>query len=634
MKKINTLLIGVGAHSKRIYLPFAKSNEVCNLVACFDLESQKIKIEDFLKKNEISVKCYYTKNYKISDIINGSDLKCLNAIIKRHKVVAVIISTEPLAHFKYIKWALSNNLHILLDKPITTEVDVSINVNKAKKLYRDYNKLAYLYTKKNKKQHLVFSLQAQRRFHVGFLAARKMIIEMAKISSCPVTSIQTFHSDGQWTFPNEFISQTYHPYNQGYGKMSHSGFHSLDIAIWLADASLVPNKKWNKYRLQTSFIRPKDVLAQFSKEDYLKFFPEIKWDLNLEKQLDKITGEVDAFTNISLLRDNDIITSINCNSLHNSFSRRGWSSSNGKDLYKGNGRVRQESYIIDQGPFQSIIINSFQCEEIQKENLPLYGVGGEYHFDIHIFRNKTLFPQLKAYEFLNLQSLCAIKDFGYSRGHQEDARRNCIVNFYQSIINKTPPENQGTNILYHRLTTQILSSIYISASRQFIGQNCSVEEHIDPIFHVKSYIKRLPIIVQSIVYRIKKANKFEALLLKRTDVRGGFWNVVNGTIEINESVTECRARELYEEAGIKEVVSWSDEIYRFTFIYHNETFSVFVFAAQVSSEQEVVINEEHVEYKWVDFNTALKMLKFEDDKIALKKCKKMLMMNKYNEKRK
>ena len=70
-------------------------------------------------------------------------------------------------------------------------------------------RLAELYIEKNKKKELVFSIQAQRRFHIGFRTVRKKIIEMAKLSDCPVTFIQTFHSDGQWTFPSEFIGQTY-----------------------------------------------------------------------------------------------------------------------------------------------------------------------------------------------------------------------------------------------------------------------------------------------------------------------------------------------------------------------------------------------------------------------------------------
>ena len=489
MQKVNTLLIGVGYHARRIYIPYLKDGKYCNLAACWDLASQRERVEDFLKKAEIAAPCYYAEKDSLSDSLEKEDQERLRKVVKKHNIKAVIISTEPLAHFKYAQWAIDNNLHVLLDKPISTEVDVSTNVNKARKLFKDYMKLAELYILRNTKKDLVFSIQAQRRFHIGFQTAIDKIIEIAKLSDCPVTFIQALHSDGQWTFPGEFIAQTYHPYNQGYGKMSHSGFHSLDISIWLIEASLRVDKKWDNFKLETTFVRPSDVLAQFSKKDYLELFPDMKWEKDMKKKIKKVTGEVDAFTHISFLKGKDIITSVNCSSLHNSFSRRGWLSSAGRDLYKGNGRVRQESYVIEQGPFQSIIINSFQSEEIQKGSPRPYEVGGEYHFDIHIFRNKSIFPELQSYEYVNLESLSPVDDLGYSRGHQEDARRKCIEDFYASVIRKRLPEKQGSNILYYGLTAQILSSIYISAAKQYNGENGMVAGKIKSRFNNKSYVQ-------------------------------------------------------------------------------------------------------------------------------------------------
>lgn len=127
---------------------------------------------------------------------------------------------------------------------------------------------------------------------------------------------------------------------------------------------------------------------------------------------------------------------------------------------------------------------------------------------------------------------------------------------------------------------------------------------------------KLPVIIQSIVYR-KKGQEFEILLLKRTTERGGFWNVVNGTLELKDSVINCRKRELFEETGIQDVVNWSDEIYRFNFKYHGDVFVVVVFAANVFEDQKVVINNEHTEYRWVSFDKAINLLKFDDDKTAL-----------------
>lgn len=139
--------------------------------------------------------------------------------------------------------------------------------------------------------------------------------------------------------------------------------------------------------------------------------------------------------------------------------------------------------------------------------------------------------------------------------------------------------------------------------------------------------KNIPLIVQNIVYKKNIDNSFSVLLLKRTEDRGGFWNVVNGTLEINESILNCRSRELQEEAGITNVLSWSNELNRFSFTYKDYVIVVLVYSAEVSSEQNIIINEEHTEYRWVSFDEAINMMKFDDDKNGLIACRDFLTNN-------
>lgn len=468
-EKINTLLIGLGYHARRIYAKYLNESDLVNFSCFFDLFSQKDVIAKYLQENKINVEGYYTKNSEIGDKLSKEDEEFLNRIIKEHDINAVVISTEPLAHLKYIYWALDNDLNVLLDKPISTEIDVSIITNKANKLFKDYHKIEEIYEKKT---HLVFTLQAQRRYHDGYIYTKQQIEKIAKLTNCPLTSVQSFHSDGQWRFPDEIVSQTYHPYNQGYGKMSHSGYHSLDIDIWFSKASLIGNKAWNNYTLYSQFVRPVDFTTQLTSEDYKSLFPNISKEKLVDtNQMAKanVNGEIDAFSNISLKRDDKVITSIACSAVHNGFSQRNWTNVVGRDLYKGNGRIRQESYILEQGPFQSIIINSFQSEELMSDGAGDYNVGGEYHFDIHIFRNSKLFPQFKAYELVKINDLRPVRDLSYSRGHQEEARRSCADEFFDAIRNKRSIDQQESNFLQHRLSTQLLSAIYSSAAKQFNG---------------------------------------------------------------------------------------------------------------------------------------------------------------------
>lgn len=473
---INILLIGCGYHARRLYVPHLIEQKNAKLSAIVDLASQKERIERFLTEKAIrGIDFYYTDNDQISDDLSSEEIESLNNLVARQKIDAVIISTEPLAHFKYAKWALEHDLHILMDKPITTEWDVSTHKEKAKKLYSDYTTLKELYTLRLERKKLVFILQAQRRHHGGFLKTRNLILEISKRTNCPITSIESFHSDGQWRFPREIVEQTYHPYNQGYGKMSHSGYHSLDTAVWLAQSSILDTKKeYDNFELYAQVARPADFFSQLTPEDYVRLFPEIDKNNLLSsdhlkemlsmKDTRSVTGELDAHSLIALRRGEYTITNLGFHAVHNGFSQRNWISVAGRDLYKGNGRVRHESYIIEQGPFQCVIVNSFQSHEIFKSNISPNAVGGEYHYDIHVFRNSTLFPEYKTYELITMSEINELVDLKYSRGHQEDARRNCVEEFILSIENQMPPDQQISNFLDHELSTHLLSAIYESVA--------------------------------------------------------------------------------------------------------------------------------------------------------------------------
>lgn len=134
---------------------------------------------------------------------------------------------------------------------------------------------------------------------------------------------------------------------------------------------------------------------------------------------------------------------------------------------------------------------------------------------------------------------------------------------------------------------------------------------------------RLPIIIQSIVYRVSPGGA-EILLLKRTEERGGFWSFVNGTLEVDESAVSCRQRELFEETGITSIKKWSDELHRFSFKYKEHIFVTVVFATEVPLDTRVTINDEHTDYKWASFDEGKNLLKFDDDKLALERCQLML----------
>lgn len=483
-KFVNLLLIGFGPHAKRIYYPVSIKSGKRNgfqIIVAVDLIEKKADIEDYFSKKcypKIDV-LYLSKAEKCKTKLSKKLENKLNKIVKDRKITGVIISTEPMAHVCYAKWALKNGLSILMDKPISTEKNVANSVKAAEKILEDYYSLKNLYLRsKTKYKNLNFSLMAQRRFHPAYHKMKSLINEVFVATNCPVTSIQSSHSDGQWRMPNEIVTQDYHPYNQGYGKCSHSGYHTIDIVPWLLEAGQSKDKKPDNIDVFSNFTRPNDFLTQLSLKDYKKLFKDFKKhnsfnEIQLRREY-RNYGEIDAFISMAFKKNNDVLTLASINLIHNGFSQRNWVTAEGKDLYKGNGRVRHESYYIEQGPFQAISVISYQSKEVDPtNNKGIYEIGGEFHFDIHVFRNDKMFPEWENYQKYSIKDLGIKVMEDRSRGHQEDARREAILEFV-SLIQGEKKKNATSDYLDHELATKLMFGIYKSAALKNGNKNSLV----------------------------------------------------------------------------------------------------------------------------------------------------------------
>lgn len=483
MNKINLLLIGFGPHARRIYYPTCKQEENhlgVQIVFGVDLLEKKADIESYLKDKNEFLPMYYVESQRCDDTLSSKTEKELNKIVDKYQVQGVIISTETSAHVSYASWALLKGLNILMDKPVSTVKNSSTSEEAAYKIIDDFNVLKRLY--KNSKityGRLLFSLMAQRRYHPAFQKIRELVYEIFQQTNCPITSIQSFHSDGQWRLPTEIIDIKYHSYNDGYGKCSHTGYHSLDIVPWLIEAAETPEKKIDNVDIFSNFVRPTDFISQINLDDYKRMFGDfLQYNRYDEKEFRKQTqkyGEIDAFNSFAFKHGNDVITLGSLNFVHNGFSQRGWLQAK-KDLYKGNGRVRHETHFIEQGPFQAISFISYQSSEVNPNKQEgIYEVGGEYHLDIHVFRNHNLFSRWKSYEKFSIKDLTTNVLEDYSRGHQEDARRRAIVEFIDFIKGKKT--NPLSDFLDHERGTKLLAGVYLSAARRFNKK--------DPLVNIK-----------------------------------------------------------------------------------------------------------------------------------------------------
>lgn len=461
----NIILIGCGPHAKRVYLPAIQKMTNVKVSLVVELESQRSVTEKTLENFE-GYEVLYTKPFQ-----NGvpQDLaEAINKHIQENEVGGVIIATEPMIHKAYAKWALSEGLNILLDKPITTRKNVVSDLNQAKGVLEDYDELLSDYNNLQQTRNTVFMVNSQRRFHKGFQFVRDKIVEVSALTNCPINFIQAYHSDGQWRFPSEIVTQEYHPYCFGYGKASHSGYHIFDTALEFYKASTTSEKRATDFDVYSSFLQPNGFFEQFGKDDYNQLFKEETdhkehWDTDKIYDQCKEFGELDVSSVITLKKKGIAIANININLVHNGFAGRTWIKP-GDDLYKGNGRIKHESYHIQQGPFQSIQIHAYQgCDKHDLNNGLEDYLGGKNHFDVHVFRNPLLtdgqhqpsvYKLTDMFEKPNKESESNIM--------MEQVKFKVVKEFVDFIEGKIDKNDVTSQIKDHRTSVQIMSGVYCS----------------------------------------------------------------------------------------------------------------------------------------------------------------------------
>ena len=107
----------------------------------------------------------------------------------------------------------------------------------------------------------------------------------------------------------------------------------------------------------------------------------------------------------------------------------------------------------------------------------------------------------------------------------------------------------------------------------------------------------------------------------------GHWDFVKGKMEEDETIRQTAIRETREETGITDIV-FSDDFeewieYNFQFqgeIVHKR---VVFFLAETKTKQ-VSISHEHLDYTWMDYQTAMKKTTFDNAKSILTKAKLLL----------
>lgn len=112
------------------------------------------------------------------------------------------------------------------------------------------------------------------------------------------------------------------------------------------------------------------------------------------------------------------------------------------------------------------------------------------------------------------------------------------------------------------------------------------------------------------------AGEPKVLMLKRT--KDHFWSYVSGSIEADETAIEAVIREVKEEttATIENLYS-ADYIVQFFDIKHNCLMVVPAFVAYLPADSDIVINEEHTDYRWCSLVEAKSLAAFPNQRALL-----------------
>lgn len=275
------------------------------------------------------------------------------------------------------------------------------------------------------------------------------------------------------------MEQDYHTFKKGYGKISHSGYHLLDICSQFMKASWGPDmagpKVPDKLEVISSFTTVEGFYTALNDNDYRRVFGNeySKSHSYTDEELTRLMngmGEYDCAVLITAYRGAHPICLIQLNLLHAGFSRRS-TIETGPDLYRGVGRVKHESHDIKCGPFQTLVADCRKSEDRPRLHMPSKSsIGGVNHFDVDVFRNVDVLKVSESpYQSYSLNDILNSSSNVTEEGFSADVKRGILEESVNFMNGRIGMDHLRSNLPDHDIPAHIMSATYVSHVRRGLG---------------------------------------------------------------------------------------------------------------------------------------------------------------------
>ena len=323
MKKINKNILiigGLGHWSNKTYLP-ALSDEFFEgkLIIC-DIKDNDTKY-DFIK---------------LTPKANEENIKLIRNKIKENSINVIIISTPPEYHYIYLKGLVDLGINIICDKPLIADYDYKEILNK------------YYYIL-NKKSNLIYS-PLRRQIQSYYKKIYDEINLINKEYDQNVKLVAYYENDGCHRWDDEMEIDFAHGYKSGLGKLSHTGYHIIDIV------SRIINEGCKNIQRISCEVLDENLVAEnhnSKTNKNIRMLLGAKECGNYKLSEKTKNAELDITIKYTVYFHDDIPTYVYLFLRHSGVSHRAtvhYDSKNTGD----DGRTDDSTFLVEQGAFQNI----------------------------------------------------------------------------------------------------------------------------------------------------------------------------------------------------------------------------------------------------------------------------------------